>query len=1111
MKKTISYLHKLQFDPKLKQSWFAKYLGNPRLSILILLIVVGIGTVSYLSLPKRLNPEVKIPLVIVATVLPGAGPEDVESLITIPLENAVRSIEKVTTVTSTSQDNSSVIQIEFNSSVDPEKAKTDIQGVVDTVTLPEDAFEPQIQKVDFENQPVWTFALIGSGDYASIARFSKTIKDKLEELPSIDHVRTGGLETQEISIIMDVNAANAYQLNPFSLSQLVKNSLSAFPSGTIRTENSSFSLAIDPSISSIEDVRNLTLNINGEIVPLSSIASISERSKPNSPSTYFASHTQTATKAIVFDVYKTSGSNIDKAVLDAEKLVETSIEPHKNAFYIRSIQNTGEQINEQFSHLVRDFTLTIVLVFAVLFIFLGARPAIVSFFAVPLTFLITFTVMRVTGISLNFLSMFSLLLSLGLLVDDAIVVISAMSSYFRSGKFTALETGILVWKDFIVAILTTTLTTVWAFVPLLLASGIIGEFIKSIPIVVSSTLIASFFVAMFMTLPFMVILLKPQIPRRVSILLQILLLIGLLILFFFVAPKGIFLIFSVLALIVTLFITIIVWRILFTKTKIYLKTANRKNPLLARIPSYIDNGFISFERIGVQYERILERILSSKSNRRNVIIMVVIFSLFSYLLLPLGFVKNEFFPPSDQKNVYVSLELPVGTNIQVTEKEAISVLNRLRTTPDILYITSDIGQGFSDMGGATSAGTNNVLFSITLPERSERNRDSIQLAENLRQDLKNYSKGVITVTEVSGGPPAGADIQIKLLGEDLSVLDRYADQVISYLKDQNGIVEPKKSIKEGTSKIVFTPQKEIMTTHNIGAETIAGWLRTFASGLKLDSAKITGDFSEETDITLRLGTGEQRIEDIYSLSIPTQKGNVPLTSLGILELKPNPTQITREDGERTISISAGVRGGATSSEINAKLEKFADSKLNLPSGYTWKTGGVNEENQNSINSILSAMLLSFTLILATMVIQFSSFRKAVIVMLVIPLSISGVFILFAVSSTPLSFPALIGVLALFGIVVKNSILIVDKITANEKHNMPFIKSIADATGSRLEPITLTTFATIMGLIPITLSDPLWRGLGGAIIAGLVFSGTIMLFFIPVVYYQWFYKEKNTQK
>ena len=185
--------------------------------------------------------------------------------------------------------------------------------------------------------------------------------------------------------------------------------------------------------------------------------------------------------------------------------------------------------------------------------------------------------------------------------------------------------------------------------------------------------------------------------------------------------------------------------------------------------------------------------------------------------------------------------------------------------------------------------------------------------------------------------------------------------------------------------------------------------------------------------------------------------------------------------------------------MNKNLEQYANG-LELPSGYSWKTGGINEENQNSVNSILIAMVLSFILILVTMVLQFQSFRKALIVILVIPLSISGVFIIFALTNTYLSFPALVGVLALFGIVVKNSILIVDKIQANENTEIDFVDGVAEGAASRLEPIALTSLTAILGLIPITLSDPLWRGLGGAIVAGLTFSGTIMLFFIPVVYY-----------
>lgn len=234
---------------------------------------------------------------------------------------------------------------------------------------------------------------------------------------------------------------------------------------------------------------------------------------------------------------------------------------------------------------------------------------------------------------------------------------------------------------------------------------------------------------------------------------------------------------------------------------------------------------------------------------------------------------------------------------------------------------------------------------------------------------------------------------------------------------------------------------------------------------------------------------------------------MPLLSLGTLEVQPNPTEIIRENGERTLSVSAGVASGYVVADKNKELETFADT-LNLPAGYAWKTGGVNEENEKSVQSILQAMVLSAILILITMVIQFGSFRQALIVLIVIPLAVSSVFLSFALIGTPLSFPSLIGVLSLFGIVVTNSMFIVDKINLNRKEGMSYNEAIADAGASRMEPIILTKLCTVFGLLPITIADPLWRGLGGAIISGLLIASTIMLLFIPVLYYEWM-KGKDT--
>lgn len=1107
MAKETSYLHHLTFNSKLKDSFVGKFLANPRLLILLLVAIIGMGSSSFISLPRRIVPEIKIPLVIVSDVLPGANPQDIESLITRPLEDSITGVENVSKVTSSSRENVSVIQIEFNTGVNPDKARTDVQSAIDQVNLPTDAQAPKVQTIDFENQPVWTFALIGKGDVASLNRFSKILQKDLEDLSTIDTVTTNGLEDREITVLIDQNRLATYRLSPIQLSLLVKASLGSFPAGTVRTETSSFALSIDPSVTTINDIRSLQLNNNGVIIPLSSVATITERSKPNQNPSFIASSGRSAERSVTFSVFKNKNTNIDKAVKDAEAKVDDSLAHYKGQLSIQSISNAGEDITTQFNDLTRDFIVTIILVFLVLFVFLGLWQAFVSLFAVPLTFLISFTVMNFTGISLNFISMFSLLLALGLLVDDTIVVISAMTSYFRSGKFTPLQTGLLVWKDFITPILTTTLTTVFAFLPMLISTGIIGEFIKSIPIVVSSTLIASFFVAMVITLPLTIILLKPQFPRRVVLLFKIVLLVFLLGILVSVLPKGPLLPVGLLAAAIFLFVTANIRMIALKRTKQYVTTTQKNHKLVRTAPHYIENGLISFHTISEAYKKIITRILQSKSNRRKAIAMVIIFSIFSYLLVPFGFVQNEFFPKSDQNFITMTVELPAGTNADTAAKEANLLIERLRNIKNVNYVTADVGQATGSFGGAEGSGSNTILFSLVLPDKDRRDQSSIEIGQELRDEFADYTKGKVTVNESSGGPPAGADLQINLFGEDLAVLDQYADKIMTHVKEQKGATDISKSIKPGTSKIVFVPDQVQLATNNVTQDQLGLYLRTFASGFTLDSARLnTGDaFSQDKqDITLRSATTLQNVGDISTISIPTQHGLLPLSSLGALHLKSNPTLITREDGKRTISITATAKQGYTPTQLNAELEKYARTDLNLPQGYSWKTGGVNEENQKSVNSILQAMLISFMLIIVTMVVQFGSFRKAVIVMLVIPLSISGVFIIFALSHTPLSFPALIGVLALFGIVVKNSILIIDKIAANEKIGMDFVSGITDGASSRLEPIALTSLAAIMGLIPITISDPLWRGLGGAIISGLTFSGTIMLFFIPVVYYTWFH-------
>ncbi len=1118
MAQFTTYLQKLKFDPRLNDSFFAKYLRNIRLVLLVFILISLLGVMSYLNLPRVLNPTINIPIVMVSTVLPGASPTDVESLLTVPIEDSLEGIEGVSTMTSTSRDSVSMITLEFETGVNADKAKADVQSAVDGVEdLPEDAQAPQVLKLDFSDEPVWTFTLSNTkGDNLSLVRFGEKLRDELEDIPSIDRVEAIGLDNEEIQVLMDPEKLATYGINPAAVSGALQAGIGSFPAGVIMTDSSTFVLSLDATVTTVEDIRNIRIKTQGTTVALSDIATVQQRVAPSLSSSYFASKTVAPVETIRFSVFKAKSANITEAVQDAKKVSDDMIAPYGSEFMLSSVINSGEEVDEQFYDLVRDFFIIVGLVFIILFLFLGARQALVASAAIPLTFLITFIVMDLTGIPLSFIAFFSLLLSLGLLVDDTIVVISAVTAYYRTGKFTPFEAALLVWRDFRTAILTTTLTTVWAFVPLLLATGIIGEFIKAIPIVVSSTLLASFVVAVFITLPVIVIFLKGGLPHRVVILLRILGLLIIVGIFFVLAPKGAWFVPAFVLFVINLFIYFQVRYLLFRRKSSQSLVSGKETGLEkqklkqdSRFERYLNQGVIDFTKFEERYRSILFRILAKRTHRVKTVLALVTLLVVSFALLPLGFVRNEFFPKSDQEFLFLSLELPSGTSLQTTEKEAVRLLNEVRKVEDLEFVTATTRLSFSpESGGFAGSNDNVALITLVLPPLHDREKTSMDISEELRDTFANYQKGTLSVVEATDGPPAGSDLQIKLSGDDLRILDSYATQLENYLKKESGVTNVSKSLESGTSKVVFIPNYQNMLDAEVTQQQIGLALRTFASGFILEeNAKLQVGSSKSQEIVLRTNSKMQNAQAINTVTVGTDEGPVPITSLGSFELRPNPTLITRENGKRTISVSAGVTKGASISEKNKALEEFTKS-LNLPTGYSWSTGGVNEENQNSVNSILQAMLLSFFLIIVTMVLQFSSFRKAFIVMLVIPLSISGVFILFSLTNTPLSFPALIGVLALFGIVVKNAILIVDKINQNLHQQMPFTEAIIDGAASRLEPITLTSFATIVGLIPITLSNPLWQGLGGAIMAGLFFSGTLMLFFIPVVYYLMFYKSEG---
>ncbi len=1113
-----TYLDLLKFDTKLLSSLPGRYLKNIRLMMLLLLGLVVMGTYSYITLDRTLYPEVNIPIVLVQTVLPGAGPEDVEALITKPIEKEIKSIKGVNTYTSASQDNVSVVSVEFESQFDAKEARDEVQSAVDSVTnLPEDAQNPIIQELDFENVPVLDFVLIKkekTKDVASLQRIADDLKTAIEDIPYVDRVDMNGYDKREIQIQVKPAFVEEKNIDPITFSQTLQAALSSYPAGNVQTNTSQFSLTIEQPIQIINDIRQTPITFGQNRYVLEEIADIFETSASNQPSTYFANQDREVQPAITFSVFKTSDAQIDDTAQEVQKKIDQVLEKTGDTYETKTVINYADLIDKQFGDLINNFYQTLLLVFLSMFLLYGIRQASIASFAIPFSLFIVFVSMKITNITLNFISIFSLLIALGLFVDNAVVIIEAYTSYYRSGKFTPLQTAILVWKDFFVELFSINLLTIWAFLPLLITTGIIGEFIKPLPIIVSIAMMSSVAVAVLFTLPAMMILTQFSIAKRIKIALGILFGITFSIALYFVLPNSILKIPTIIIILFSSLVLFYIQKQLLSQTKQAIKSNRCAKKIASFSQKAFDKGFIRLDSLSQQYKKVVTKLLEKKSLRLQVLAFIILFTIASYALIPLGLLQQEFFPKSNEEEVYIQLELPAGTPLDTTTQRALEITNQVRAIPDALFITTRI-QSTAGFGVNVAAPqSNQAVITIKLSPSDERKKTSIEIAQELREKFKNYSSGNIQIVETTGGPPAGEDLEINIAGDDLTELQHYADQTMLFLSNLEGTANVNKSIKQGTSKIVFIPDTQKLKQYTINERTIGVWLRTLVSGFQLDTLTID---ENDYDIILKLHKGTISPDNLNLLRIPvpTTSSRTPmytsLQELGTFELKPNPTIITRENGSRTIKITAAALPGYIPTELNKELETFAKNELRLPSNYSWSVGGVNKENQKSMESIIQAMGISALLILATMVVQLGSFRKAVIVMLVIPLAVSGVFIWFSLTNTPLSFPAMVGLLSLFGIVIANSLMIVDKVNKNQEAGMNTKHAIIDASASRLEPIALTSISQIIGLIPVTLSDPLWRGLGGAIIAGLSFSGSIMLLFIPIAYYYFFPEENGDLK
>lgn len=1122
-----AYLDKLEFSPELRKTWLNFFVANFRVVILLIILISGWGIFSFLQLPRESNPEVKIATAVITDVYPGVAPSDIEELVTKKIETDISGVSGINKITSTSSNSFATVVVEFDANQNVDDSVRRLRDQLSTIrqNIPTDANDPQIKQISLDDTPIVTYAFVGPYDGFTMRTYIDKIKDELVKIPGIREVNVSGGDETQFEVAYDPQKLASYNISLDQANAAISATNRAIPAGNFEGSEFNYPVRCDARFFDAKTLGNIPVlhTTDNAIVYLKDIATVQEKAIEKTIYSRFSLNGQQPQNAVTLQIVKRTGGSILNTVGSAKNKIDEMLKTFPTGITYDDTVNQATRINKDFNQLTHDFLFTLILVVGILFLIVGLKEAFVAGIAIPLVFFITFGVMQTTGTSLNFLSIFALLLSLGLLVDDAIVVVSATKQYMKTGKYTPEEAVLLVLNDFKIVLLSTTLATVWAFLPLLFASGIIGQFIRSIPITVSVTLIASLLVALMVNHPLAAVLERVRLTKKFFWLI-----------FVFILSLGLFAVTKhdlfgyALA---TFFLIALAWMIrwYFLGGKEILgrnKNLSRKERLddelikqkllhqgdhdNATFYSRLIHGIIRFDHVLPIYEKYLRLVTRTKKRRITTLVATLALFIFAIYLPASGIVKSEFFPVADGDVLYVSLLGPAGLKLDETDTIASKVEERLLKIPNIVNFSTIVGNpgsNGSNLGGGGTNNSNAASITIKLIPQEDRSIKAYDIAQMIRDNIFDIQGATITVSSPSGGPPSGSAFQAQISGDDLQILDKIATDLKPIIDSIPDTINSDISLKDAPAEYTFALSDAKMELYNLNATVVGTALRSAISGTTIST--VIRD-NKTIDVVARFSKDKiPTLESIQNLQIlNNQKQPIFIKDVATVKLTPSVDAITRIDQKRTVLLTADVKSTTSSTQVVKEFQDKLTTDYILPQGYSISYGGENEQNNESVLSIIRAMAIAGLLIVSTLVIQFNSFRKAIIVLVTLPLALIGVFVGMAFMGVTLSFPGLIGILALFGIVVKNAIILIDKINLNIKTEIPFEEAIIDAGKSRLEAIFITSIVTIAGIIPVTLSNATWTALGSAIIFGLSISSFFTLFIIPIMYMTFIGKEEQ---
>jgi HAE1 family hydrophobic/amphiphilic exporter-1 len=1017
------------------------FIRNDKFAYLFLAALVLVGGFAISNIARESAPEVVVPIGIVTTVLPGAPATDVETLITNEIERGLTTLENVEQITSSSREGVSSVTVEFDANADVDASLQDLKNEIDRikVDLPANAEEPTVSELDFQNQPIMSIVVSGDLSDRGFASLATDIENEIESLPGVSRVAISGARDPEVQVIID-----QAQLQQFGLSvQDVSNALAAnnqtFPVGQIKNDGVVYNVAFEGDVNSADEIALIPITTRGgQPVFVRDVATVVDGLSPATTISRFSEAGAPSQNAITFNVFKQSGGDVTRIANTANERLDELQVPGAllDGFTVATILDAGDDIEQDLIQLSGSGLQTVVLVILLLVVAIGWREGLLAGTAIPLSFLFGFIGLYFSGNSINFLSLFSLILGVGILVDSAIVMVEGINRRMKADPtIDKREAAIATIHEFAAPLTAGTLTTVSMFVGLFIVSGVIGQFIKSIPFTIIFLLLASLFVA--------------------------------------------------LAII----------------------------PLLAA--SFLKRRSATvIEQKQTEYAHALETWYRNKlswllgNRRREVRFMWLLrIGLVIALALPItGVVQVIFFSQTDVDFIIVEVEEPQGTTKEMTDTVVRRVEEVLYQVPDISSFSVTVGSG-SDFGGG---GTGEKLANIFVSLDPERERTSSEVVTELRAAFADFTDSTITVNQPSEGPPTGAAIVIKFLGDDLTRLTELNNQAALVLQNVPHVTNITTSTNNNSVEYVLNFDRAAAAQLGLDPRNVSQQLRTAVFGT--DATSLT-TLTDDIDVVVRVNvagiepvdpdrTTETVINNIEQFPLQTRTGEtVLLGSFVDVTLRESSSVINHEDQQRVVSVTADVTSEGNPREAQAAAIAAIEAGLDL-TGVTLSTGGgETEESNEAFLEMGLALIVGIVLMIAVLTLQFNSYRHTRYVLTILPYSLIGIFAGLALTNNPLSFPSMMGFIALSGIVVNNAILLIDNF--NQQRTREPEKTIRevvlDGASSRLRPILLTTLTTVIGMVPLTLAGDLWAPLAFAVMFGLLFSVVITLILIPVIY------------